>query len=317
MGLQEIVKHNKQILMEGGIIERLRRSGQVQLDPHTLHAGFIYEEYNKGVLEGLYRQYISIGEQYDLPMLNLTATWRATKERINQAGLGHRDVNGDCVRHLISIRNTYGSYSQKMLIGGLVGCQGDTYKAEEALDEKEAAQFHSFQLRRLTEAGVDFLFASAMPALSESLGMAKVMAEMKIPYIISFIVRPQGTLLDGTWLHEAIEKIDNQTTVPPDYYMVNCVHPSNFKKCIESNQINRATILSRLIGLQANTSLKSPEELDNLCELDSQEPEPFADLMVALYRDYGTKILGGCCGSDNSHIEQIASRLSKLKTVSK
>lgn len=311
MGLREFIQGYGQILMEGSIVERLRRSDEVVLDPYVLHGGLIYHEAARGVLGGLYRQYMDIGKAHGLPLLNLTPTWRTTEERIGKAGLGGLDVNGDGVRFLQEIRESYGDYGKKILIGGLVGCQGDTYRAAEALTEAAAIKFHEFQLTRLVAGGVDFLYASAMPALSEALGLAKAMAATGCPYIISFLVRPTGILLDGTWLQDAIEEIDNAVDPAPVCYMVTCVHPTNFRSCVEANS-RKERILKRLIGLQANTSAKSPEELDNLKELDSQEPVSFGQLMVALHRDYGTKILGGCCGSDQRHIGEIAKGLKEL-----
>ncbi|NRU22103.1 methionine synthase I (cobalamin-dependent) [Clostridium beijerinckii] len=39
-----------------------------------------------------------------------------------------------------------------------------------------------------------------------------------------------------------------------------------------------------------------------------------ADDMMDLYKYFVPKILGGCCGTDNTHIEEIAKRL-KCKKV--
>jgi homocysteine S-methyltransferase len=62
--------------------------------------------------------------------------------------------------------------------------------------------------------------------------------------------------------------------------------------------------------LQANTSAKSPEELDGLESLDSEAPAPFAAAMLDVRRQFGAKILGGCCGSDERHIEAIAAMIA-------
>ena len=57
------------ILTEGAVIERLNRDPSIDLDPHILHAGLIYEARGRMALEKIYRQYIDIGFKYNLPLL--------------------------------------------------------------------------------------------------------------------------------------------------------------------------------------------------------------------------------------------------------
>ena len=71
-------------------------------------------------------------------------------------------------------------------------------------------------------------------------------------------------------------------------------------------------VQKRLIGLQANTSARSPEELDGLEQLDGSEPEGFAEELLGLHHKFGIKVIGGCCGTDHRHIEAIAAKLHKI-----
>ena len=286
------------ILAEGSVVERLRRDPSVRLDPHIAHAGFIYEPRAAGALEGLYRGYLEIGRAHGLSMLCLTPTWRANLERLRRAGLGERDVNGDAVRFLDRIRAGYGG---AVYLGGLTGCYGDAYRPEEALSAGDAASFHRPQARALASAGVDFLLASTLPAAEEALGIARAMAPLGVPYLLSFIIAADGTLLDGTPLGEAIARIDAAVSPAPAAYMVNCVHTSVFA---------RAAPPGRVVGLQANTSRKNPRELEGLAELETEEPRIFAEGMAELQRRFGLRILGGCCGTDHRHIGALAERLA-------
>lgn len=299
-------------MTEGSVIERLRRDPSLALHPDVLHAAFIYEETGGNALAALYRQYMDIGRKYNLPMMSYTPTWRADRDRMNQAGLD-KDLNGDGVRFVKKIRREYGDYSKQIFIGGLMGCRGDAYKPEETLTTEEAVKYHRFQLERLAKGGPDFLIAQTLPAMPEALGIAKAMSMSEsmsesmyhIPYVISFIVNGEGELLDGTRLEDAIARIDGQVDPKPDFYMVNCVHPSRFDAALHKVLERGKDVAKRLTGLQANTSGKSPEELDGLSYLDSQEPGPFGHAMRDLGQKYGTCILGGCCGSDHRHIEAI------------
>ena len=314
MDFRQAIAHYPAILAEGAVIERLRRNPAVKLDRHIVHAGLVYDSLGQTALRQIYRQYLDIGRMAGLPLLTCAPTWRANPARLRQAGFGDQtDVNGDCVRFLASIRAEYGAYAGQAFVGGLMSCQGDAYKPAEALPSDEAAAFHRPQARALTAAGVDFLLAATLPAVSEALGLARAMADCGPPYALSFVLRPSGTLLDGTPLHQAIAMIDSTVNPAPLFYMANCVHPTVFESAFAAAISQSPAVARRVIGLQANTSTKSPEELDKRGSLDGAEPEPFANAMVGLHHWFGTKILGGCCGTDNRHVAAIARRIGQEK----
>ncbi|MBI5476799.1 MAG: homocysteine S-methyltransferase family protein [Ignavibacteriales bacterium] len=309
--LQSIISSSPLMLTEGSVIERLRREYRYELHPHILNANCIYDPKGKNILEEIYLQYISIGKKKNIPLILFTPTWRANPERLGKSGLMLKDVNGENFRFIDSLRSKQGAYAEKILIGGLTGCKGDAYKPEEALSVDDAFHFHQTQTRALANAGVDFLFATTLPAFTEAFGIAKAMALTAVPYIISFVVYAEGTLLDGTPLKSAIEQIDKQVTPKPFGYFINCVHPTVFEQAINNSKNSSAFVRGRILGLQANTSSKRPEELDGSVELISEEPEQFASSMVLLNKKYGIKILGGCCGTNDKHIESIMEILLK------
>jgi len=312
MTFTETIQAQAPILTEGAMVERVRRHPDVVLDPEIAHAGLIYSEKGRSVLGGLYRQYLSIGSRHDLPMLTLAPTWRANPERIAKSGSNRsvETLNRDCVNFLNEIRDGYGDYGKKVFVAGMLGCRGDAYNPREALDEKEAIRFHGRQAAALAASGVDFIKAATLPAVSEALGIARAIGDTGLPAVLSFVVRPDGTILDGTLLHTVVEKIDAAVKPAPAFYMVNCVHPTVFKSAMGIETTRSEKVARRVLGFQANTSAKSPEELDSLNYLDTTEPDHLASMMLEIHRLFGTRILGGCCGTDNRHIEKIAERLA-------
>lgn len=315
ISFQELLAVSPVILGEGAVIERLRRSPDIQLDEHVVNSALIYQEAGRSALERICRQYIDIGQRYDLPMLLSTPTWRAGRERIAAAGLAGSDLNGDNFRFLADLRDGYGDYAHKVAICGLMSCRGDAYKPSEAMTSSAAAEFHSWQADALAVAGVDFLMAATLPALSEAIGLARAQAATGLPYIISFVVRPEGTLLDGTPLNEAITSIDTAISPRPLAYMVNCTHASVFQSAI-LHMINSSPLVrERVVGLLANTAALSPEELDASTELVEEAPETFGCSVSALHGELGMKVLGGCCGTDERHIECLARELSEIQNV--
>jgi homocysteine S-methyltransferase len=301
MTFSEALARERVILAEGAVVERLRRDPAVALDPHVAHAGFIYDPRSAAALTAIYEEYLEIARAAELPMICLSPTWRANPDRAQAAGLARRDLNGDGVRFLKRIRAESG---QSVYLGGLLGCRGDAYRPEEGLPEADAARFHSAQVNALANAGPDFLLASTLPAVPEARGMCRAIAACGLPYLVSFVITADCRVLDGTPLEEAIASIDAAISPAPLAYMVNCVHPETLEAALD---ISRP---ERLAGFQANTSRRDPRELDGTPELETEPPEVFAQAMLRLHRRFGLRILGGCCGTDASHIRALAAGLA-------
>lgn len=311
MNFREIITSLPLIITEGAVIERLKREFAIELDPHIANAGLIYNPAQRQQLKDIYKQYIDVACAAELPIMLFTPTWRASAERVAQAQLVSRNVNLDCVQFLSEIKSEYQQDTAEVFIGGLIGCKGDAYSPQEALNIEAAMEYHCCQIKQLANTGVDFLIAETLPAISEAIGIAKAMAVTGKPYIIGFVIRDNGTLLDGTPLCKAIGRIDTEVTQQPIGYVVNCVHPLTFRKAVMS-PVNASLQREKIIGLMGNTSTKSPEELDEATTLQTEEPEVWAEHMIALYKNFGIKVLGGCCGTNNLHIEQLAKKICSL-----
>ena len=132
-------------------------------------------------------------------------------------------MNGDNFRFLDALRKSYGGYSEKVVICGLMSCRGDAYNPADALAVDEALEFHAWQAEKLADTGVDFLLAATLPAFSEATGLALALAATAKPYVLSFVVRPEGTLLDGTPLKDAIAAIDAPAS--PSFGLSDQLHP--------------------------------------------------------------------------------------------
>lgn len=308
--LEDLLGGNGPVLMEGAVVERIRRGWPHLLDPLLMNAPLIYSGEGRSALRTIYGEYLDIARSAGLPLLSLTPTWRANPHRVRMSGFAGRDLNGDAVRFLKEIRGGCGEFAGRVYIGGLMGCRGDAYRPEEALPRQEARAFHAAQATALANAGADYLFASTLPEMEEAMGMAEALAATGCPYLLSFIIRPSGQLLDGTPLDGAMARIEAEADPRPLGYMVNCVHSSVLHAALSTPPGSRALSTGRLLGLQANTSARSPEELDGLEELDGESPAAFAQGMCALRERHGLRVLGGCCGTDGGHIAALASALA-------
>jgi len=302
---EEIVRSGRLILTEGSIIERLAYAGH-SVRGRAANAHLLLEENGRNGLRALYREYLELGEGNDLPLILFTPTWRANPERLLEVGLPNVvEISTLAVNFLHELVSEYGEYAEKVYIGGLMGCRGDAYKPEEALAEDPAFDFHSPQAQALADAGVDFLMAATLPQVDEAVGIARAMTATGIPSVPSYVIRRSGALLDGTPLHKAVKRVDESCSPQPSFHMVNCVHPSVFQAAMEEETKSAPWLPTRLLGLQANSSARSPEELDGLDAIDSDEPAPFATAMYNAQRETQIRIVGGCCGTNTDHLRAI------------
>lgn len=310
MGFLETLARGETILTEGSIIERIRRDSTLELDPDILHAAFVFDPRLVESLAAIHRDYLDVAIEYELPMVLHTPTWQANPERTARASdRSCAEVNRAGVEFQQSIRDERSDAAHPVFIAGLMKCRGDAYDPRTALSIDDAARFHEDQGRALAEAGVDFLLASTLPAISEAQGMGRALAATGAPYVLSFVLRAEGTLLDGTPLHEAIATIDGAVDPAPAAYWCNCTHARLFGEAMDRQGEHLPHVASRMIGLQANTSALTPEELEGATELHGEDPGVFADGILEMHRRHGTRILGGCCGTESEHIRQLASRL--------
>lgn len=308
MSFDKIFRESKIILTEGALVERLKTEFHLELDGFINHAGLIYSK--PEILEVLYRQYIDIGQKYSLPIMIMTPTRKVNFESLNRSHFQNKDIISDSCSYLTKIKESYNEYSQNILIGGLLGCKGDAYSGEKNLEIKESYNFHKQQTIQFQKEKIDFLFAGIMPEINETIGMAEALAETNIPYIISFMIRKDGCLIDGTILSEAIKIIDEQVCPKPICYMTNCIHPTNLIEALNHDKNKNSSQLKRFSGIQANASILSPEELNNCNILQQDDFNNIIEEMVFLQKHFDLKIFGGCCGTNEDFLEKFSEKIT-------
>lgn len=287
------------MLTEGAITERLRRAGEVELHPTLFNTPLIYDAGGREKLAAIYGQYREIAARAALPILLCAPTWRLDQSRLSEAGFD-QSLLFDAVSFMRNLQQQWQTADSQIFIGALIGPKNDCYEPEQALSAEAAESFHLWQIEQLTQAGVDCIIAQTIPAVSEALGMARALARVNIPAIISFVITRNAEVLDGTPLFEAIETIDSSLAAPPLGYMVNCVYPTFV--CAEKQP---TALFTRLLGIQANSSSLDHSQLDGATILHQDDLQHWGENMLRLNREFGVKILGGCCGTDDAYLQYL------------
>lgn len=240
-----------------------------------------------------------------------TPTWRANADWGEKLGRSAADLdrlNREAIYFAEEARIRHETASTPIVVNGVFGPRGDGYRPESLMSADAAFHYHMPQMRSFAEAGADMVTALTMTHVGEAAGITRAAQALGLPVVISFTVETDGRLPTGQTLAEAITETDGITAGGPAYYMVNCAHTDHFRDGLESG----ATWASRIRGIRANASRLSHAELDEATELDDGNPaELGADYAGLLARHPQINVLGGCCGTDHRHIEEISAALAK------
>uniref|UniRef100_B8HJU0 Homocysteine S-methyltransferase n=1 Tax=Cyanothece sp. (strain PCC 7425 / ATCC 29141) TaxID=395961 RepID=B8HJU0_CYAP4 len=256
-------------------------------------------------LQKYFRTYARMASTYAVGCILESATWRANPDWGTKLGYD-RDaltaVNGQAIALLHEIRHEFETEQSRMVISGCLGPRGDGYIPADAMSETEAEFYHRPQIETFRQAGADLVTAITMNYVEEAIGIARGAKTVGIPVVISFTVETDGKLPTGQPLKEAIAQVDKATDAAPAYYMLNCAHPTHFMDELRTGE----TWVERIRGIRANASTKSHAELNESETLDEGNPAELGSLYQQLREHLPhLNVLGGCCGTDDRHIEAI------------
>jgi S-methylmethionine-dependent homocysteine/selenocysteine methylase len=203
---------------------------------------------------------------------------------------------------MVEVRSEFDNEQTKMVISGCVGPRGDGYVPSGAMTAEEAERYHAAQIAAFAGADADMVTAITMNYAEEAVGVARAAQSAGMPVAISFTVETDGNLPTGQTLREAVESVDAETAGAPAYYMINCAHPTHFAGVLDAGE----DWTGRIRGLRANASAKSHAELNESAELDAGDPVELGRRhRELLSRLKNINVLGGCCGTDHRHVEEI------------
>lgn len=287
------------ILTDGGIETRLMFDLGIALPEPLGSAGLVGTD---GLRE-VYASYVAAARAHDLPVIIGTPTFRAGARYAAMAGVDVRDVNAAAVRHHLALREAAGP-GAPVLIAGVLGPCGDAYTPAEAPGVAAAERYHAAQADALADAGVDLLFAPTFPAVDEALGCVRAMTATGLPAVISYVLSPDGRVLDRTPLADAVARIDAEADPPPLFHSLSCIHADVAARALDG------VPAGRVLECKANGSSLTPAELVALDHVEGDPPETFAADMWRLHTDHGLRVLGGCCGTDERHIAALGALMA-------
>lgn len=294
---------------DGGVETDLMFRRGVDL-PHFAAFVLVDTAEGRSALRDYYREYVSIASASGRPLLLESPTWRANPDWGQLLGYDARDlarVNSAAIAFMAELRRDHADAVGHILVSGSIGPRHDGYCASSEPHPDAAFDYHRPQLAVFAAGAADVATAYTITHVGEAIGIVRAARAEGLPIAVSFTVDADGRLLSGIDLAEAITAVD--AAAPPDYFLVNCAHPHHIARALgsESADWNR-----RIAGIRANASTAGHADLDAAIARGDGTPSDFAAAQADLFgRLPHLSILGGCCGTDERHIDAMVREISR------
>jgi len=292
-------------LTDGGLETTLLFHEKIDL-PFFAAFDLLRDRKGKALLRDYYTRYTDLARRDGYGFILESPTWRASADWGDRLGYSREAlaaVNRESIELMAELRDACRSPAMPVVISGCVGPRGDGYDPGALMTPDEAEAYHGEQIATFAGTAADMITAITMNNAEEAIGVARAAMGAGMPVAISFTVETDGRLPTGQRLGQAIQAVDEATDAAPAYYMINCAHPTHF-----ADELSRAgSWRGRVRGLRANASRCSHAELDRARTLDDGDPAELGGQYRALLRrNPRIAVLGGCCGTDHRHVDQIS-----------
>src|SRR5687767_7569740 len=245
-----------------------------------------------------------------------TCTFQSTPRRLEEWGLFDkvRDINVAAARIAREVADRYATPERPRFVAGSIGPTGllpsssDPVLSATTFGEL-SAQFYE-QAKYLIEGGVDVLLVETSQDILEVkaalAGFERLFAELgrRIPVQAQVTLDTSGRMLLGTDIASAMTTLESLRV---DVLGLNCsTGPEHMREPIRylTEHATRPVSCIPNAGLPLNTGTG-----DAVYPL---EAEPMATMLAEFVRDFGVRIVGGCCGTTPEHLRAVCREIDAL-----
>lgn len=265
------------------------------------------------VLTEMYRAYLDTAVRNRFGALIGGLDYRSSPGWAARLGYSTGALADMQLRSIEFLRGVAAPYEQllpSLMFGGIVGPRGDAYVADATITADEAEEYHSTQMATLVSAEVDLVEALTFNNVPEAVGVARAAASAGLPVCVSFALDGTSRLSTGPSLKDAIETVDALAGADrPAFYGINCSHPVEFLPALEPG-----SWFERVRCLRPNASTLDKGALCTIGHLEAGDPPSLGRSMGDLaQRHPHIDIWGGCCGTWDTHLEEIARNVREAR----
>ncbi len=260
----------------------------------------------------IFRRYFDVAEAYDTGLLVMSHDYRASPDWASKLGYSLEDLAGfqhRTIAFLSDMRAEYEGRVSDVYVAGCIGPRGDAYGTGGDISEAEAEDYHSVQLSTLKQTDADMAIATTFNNIPEAVGVVRAAQSIGVPLGVSLTVTPEARLRSGPTLKEAVETIDERTDGAAVWMGTNCAHPVEFEPALAE----AGSWVQRLRYIRPNASKMDKIALCKLGHLEDGDPVELGCQLGGLARRFpNADILGGCCGTDERHMGEIAKNMNEM-----
>lgn len=298
-------------LTEGGIETETMYKWSFEL-PHFAMYPLLDNPEAMSAMRAMYRRYLDVAAAHEMAALMGGLDYRASPDwgaLLGYSPAGLAEANHQSIAFLRELAREYVEDIPEILIQGFVGPRGDAYQFNRTITENEAEDYHAVQLSTLKEGDVDLAWAFTFNNVPEAVGVARAASRIGVPLAISFTVDGTAKLRSGLTFKEALETVDARTNSAPVFYSINCSHPVEFEPALTPGDW-----IHRVRAIRPNASKMEKIALCKLGHLEEGDPVELGRSMGELARRYPhMDIWGGCCGTGDVHLNEIAKNVRDAK----
>ena len=247
-----------------------------------------------------------------------TCTFQSTPRRLEEWGLGDKvdALNTGAARLARAACDAAEARDGRpRFVAGSIGPTGMLPSSDDpalsAITFDELAENFHRQARGLVEGGVDVLLVETSQDILEVkaalVGFERLFAELgrRVPVQAQVTLDTSGRMLLGTDIASAMTTLES---LPVDVIGLNCsTGPEHMREPIRflGEHASRPVSCIPNAGLPINTGTG-----DAVYPL---EPAPMAAMLAEFVRDFGVRIVGGCCGTTPEHLEAIVGAVREVE----
>jgi 5-methyltetrahydrofolate--homocysteine methyltransferase len=250
-----------------------------------------------------------------------TCTFQSTPRRLHEWGLGDkvREINVAAARLARAAADKYSTPDKPRFVAASMGPTGMLPSSSDPMLSQitydELAQNYYEQAKYLVEGGVDLLLIETSQDILEVkaavAGIEKLFAEIgrRLPIQTQVTLDVSGRMLLGTDIASAMTTLES---LKVDVIGLNCsTGPEHMREPVRYLSEHATLPLSVIpnAGLPINTGVGEA--------VYPLEPGPMATALSEFVKDFGVRIVGGCCGTTPAHLSAIVEAVRKAEPEAK
>ena len=250
-----------------------------------------------------------------------TCTFQSTPRRLHEWGLGDkvRDINVAAARLARAAADKYSTPDKPRFVAASMGPTGMLPSSSDPVLSQitydELAENYYEQAKYLVEGGVDLLLIETSQDILEVkaavAGIERLFTEIgrRVPIQAQVTLDISGRMLLGTDIASAMTTLE---ALKVDVIGLNCsTGPEHMREPVRYLSEHATLPLSVIpnAGLPLNTGVGEA--------VYPLEPEPMAKALSEFVRDFGVRIVGGCCGTTPAHLSAIVNAVRAAEPEAK